>query len=151
MFSVARLVLAASLAALPYWPGHPDTATDSAPVYAHRILVIDTLGVKDQVAVREWNRCHSVHLVSTRDTTLAETPGTITIVDGLDELPRGGWTGDHGMVFLPGGSWTRSVSTIRHELGHALGFGHTHVWSIMGASNHVQPIDCEGLQDYYGT
>lgn len=141
--------LALAAVTLPYWPGAPSTLTDSAPVYGQAIQVIDTLGVKDIKAVREWNACGSVQLMR-GPLSLAESPGTITILPGLDEWPRGGWAGDHGVVYLPLGAWERSLGTIRHEVGHALGFGHTKRWSSMGGSNHVQPVDCEGLVDYYG-
>lgn len=144
--SIGAFVLAASL--LPYWPGAPDTPTDSAPTYAHRIYVVDTLGVQDASAMREWNACGPVRLVR-GPLELAETTGTITILPGIDELPRGGWTGDHGVVLLPPGSWERSIPVIRHELGHALGFGHTQRRSVMGGSGHVQPIDCRGLRSFY--
>lgn len=144
-----QLILLLALAALPYWPGAPATGTDSAPVYPHTIYVIDTIGVRDGQAIKQWNACGSVRLVR-GPLSMAESTGTITIVDGLDDLPRGGWTGDHGMIFLPSGAWQRSVATIRHELGHALGFGHTRIFSIMNpAYNNVQPVDCEGLRRYY--
>ena len=85
---------------LAYWPGAPATATDAAPTYPHRIYVIDTLGVKDMEAVKEWNACGSVRLVR-GPLSLANTPGTITILQGTPgDWPRGGWTGDHGVVLL---------------------------------------------------
>ena len=137
-----------SLLLLPYWPGGSNKFS-AEPTYPHSIPVIDTLGVQVGKAIKEWNACGSVQLHKGPQ-SLAETPGTITILDGLDELPRGGWTGDHGVLFLPAGSWTRSIPVIRHELGHALGFGHTKLWRIMGGSNHVQRRDCNGLVRYYG-
>ncbi len=146
----ASLALLTAFALMPYWPGAPDTATDAAPTYGYRIYVIDTLGVKEGPAMREWNACGVVRLVK-GPLSLAETTNTITILPGeKGDWPRGGWTGDHGVLLLPTGSWERSIPVIRHEMGHALGFGHTKVWSIMGGSNHVQPIDCQGLRRYYG-
>lgn len=134
---------------LPYWPG--GTGRYSAePTYPAIIYVIDTIGVADGRALPEWNACGASVRLLRGPLSLAETPGTITILPGIDELPRGGWIGDHGALFLPVGAWERSVPTIRHELGHALGFGHTARHSIMGGANHVQPIDCQGLVDYYG-
>jgi len=135
---------------LAYWPGAPDTATDNRPVYEHRIPVIDTLGVKDEWAIQEWNACGSVQMYPSSGVPFS--PGSITITGAWQDSqwPRGGWFEDHGVVFLPTGSWERSVPVMRHEIGHALGFGHTHRWSIMGGSNHVQPIDCQGLVEYYG-
>ncbi len=138
------------LAVLPYWPGAPDTATDAAPVYAHRIPVIDTIGVKEREAIREWNACGSVQMYAA-PLAVPYSPGSITITTGdVGDWPRGGWSGTYGVLFLPPGAWERSIPVMRHELGHALGFGHTKVWSIMGGSNHVQPIDCQGLRRYYG-
>lgn len=134
---------------LPYWPGPPMIATDNSPVYKHRIYVIDTIGVRERQAMREWNQCHAIRLVP-GPLSMAEQPGTITILPGKEgDWPRGGWVGDHGVLLLPQGRWERSLGVMRHEFGHALGFGHTRRWSIMGGSNHVQPIDCRGLRRYY--
>lgn len=134
---------------LSYWPGG-DGRFATEPTYDHRIYVVDTLGVRDGEAAREWNDCGPVRLVRGPQ-SMAEQPNTITILPGEEgDYPRGGWAGDHGIVLLPTGSWERSIPVIRHELGHALGFGHTGKWSIMGGSNHVQPIDCKGLRRYYG-
>lgn len=156
MWRSLGIILLASLAiswggSPPYWPGAPATPTDNTPTYEHTIYVIDTLGVADGRAVREWNHCGSVQLVR-GPLSLAESPGTITILGAWQgsQWPRGGWMGDHGALFLPQGSWERSIPVMRHEFGHALGFGHTQKWSIMGGSNHVQPIDCRGLIAYYG-
>jgi hypothetical protein len=144
-----RAVLAVVVFVLAYWPGG-DGRFSSAPTYGHRIPVIDTIGVRDRAAVREWNRCGSVRLVRGGGRA-PYAPGTITITTGeKGDWPRGGWFEDHGVLLLPPGSWERSIPVIRHELGHALGFGHTSRWSIMGDSNHVQPIDCQGLRRYYG-
>lgn len=145
-----KFLALAAIVALPYWPGEPSTATDAAPEYPRRIKVIDTLGVRDRKAFPEWNHCGArVRLVKGRQ-RLAEQPGTITILKGeVGDWPRGGWIKDHGVLLLPPGRWERSVPVIRHELGHALGFGHTRRRSIMGPSNHVQPVDCRGLRRYY--
>jgi hypothetical protein len=136
------------VAVLSYWPGG-DGQYASSPTYDRRVPVIDTLGVRDRAAVREWNRCGAVRLVRGGDLE-PYTPGAITIVAGeTGDLPRGGWAGTYGIVLLPPGSWERSLPVIRHELGHALGFGHTKRWSIMGGSSHVRALDCEGLRSYY--
>lgn len=146
---VRHLWVALALILPPYWPGAPGTPTDADPTYDRRIPVVDTIGVQDAKAVREWNSCSAGVQLVRGVQALAEQTDTITILPGIDELPRGGWTGDHGVLLLPGGAWERSVPVIRHELGHALGFGHTNLWSIMGGSSHVQPRDCRGLRSYY--
>lgn len=136
---------------LPYWPGPPRTSTDNSPDYPHRIKVIDTLGVRDRRARIDWNHCGAdIRLVHGR-LGMAEQPGTITILKGeVGDWPRGGWVVDHGVLLLPPGRWERSIPVIRHEMGHALGFGHTRRDSIMGPRNRIQPVDCRGLRRYYG-
>lgn len=134
---------------LSYWPGG-DGRFAAEPTYDHRIYVVDTLGVRDLLAAREWNACGADIRLVRGPQRMAEQPGTITILKGEEgDWPRGGWIGDHGVVLLPTGRWERSLPVIRHELGHALGFGHTGRHSIMGPAIHVQPIDCRGLRRYY--
>ena len=140
------------LLTLPYWPGG-DGRYASSPIYEHRIVVIDSLGGSDwydrnlREAIAEWNRCGAdVHLVEGDRPDF--TPQTITVVESEDGGAYGGWSVDHGVVFL-GDSWTRSDSVIAHELGHALGFGHNQRTSVMGNGGRVQPIDCQGLRSYY--
>jgi hypothetical protein len=142
---------------LPYWPGG-DGRWSTEPVYPPRVVVIDTIGGnawyrsnRDE-ALMQWNRCGADIRLVVGD---AEpfSPGTITIF--LDEPggqePAYGWYLDgYGFVAL-GGGWTRTTHVIAHELGHALGFGHTSRDSVMSDTRDVQPIDCEGLRSYYVT
>lgn len=134
-------------ACLSYWP----CGIRSLGAYYpdHRIKVIDTIGVRDGPARSEWNHCGVKRLVSDNDLPLY-SPYTITIVSGeKGDYPRGGWFEDHGVLFLPPGSWERSIPVITHELGHALGFNHTQKDSVMGGRNRVQPLDCQGLRATY--
>jgi hypothetical protein len=145
------------LATLPWWPGGARGIEVNYP--DDRIVVIDTIHGNVwyrnnlQEAIGEWNHCGAnVHLViGSRD---PYTQGTITVFYDNDDSddqagPYGGWNGTAGIVGLAGG-WTRSHEVIAHELGHALGFGHGG-YGIMGDGTGVQPIDCEGLRNYYGS
>lgn len=151
-----RLLTLALLVPLAWWPGG-GSRYSSEPVYNNRIPVINTVKgnawyhANLRAALEEWNQCHAdVHLELTK--MPAYSPGTITIfVDppGGQEPAYGGWSGTYGIVAV-GGGWTRTRDVLAHELGHALGFGHTKTFSVMGSANSVQPIDCQGLIAYYG-
>jgi len=149
---IKLIVLALTLA---WWPGG-DRGFE--PVYPHpqHIIVVDTVDGNDwyrdnlHEALHQWNDCGPVHLELGDADPFAS--GTITLfvdVDGKgQDGPYGGWNGTAGIIALAGG-WTRSREVIAHEMGHALGFGHTNMDSIMGDGTGVQPIDCEGLRSYY--
>ena len=140
-------MIAALLAVcLAYWPCGAH-GLGVLPVDG-RVAVIDTVGVREKEAYREWNACGGLQFSTENDLT-PYTPGTITIVPAKGGLPRGGISDGHGVVFLPPGGWTRAIPTVRHELGHAVGFNHTQRPSVMGSDNRVHPVDCEGLRRSY--
>jgi hypothetical protein len=138
------------VALLAWWPGGERAFTGMD--YEYRIPVVNTIGYLGNLrpAIRDWNACGSVRLYLAPDVP-PKSPGSITIVNetwGDLPPPWGGWMGEYGLISL-GARWTRSVRVIEHELGHAMGFAHTRKSSIMNIAPDVQPIDCEGLRNYY--
>ena len=149
-FGPRRWWLVSALVLLPYWPGG-----DTEPVYPDRVAVVNTVGYlpKLREAIGDWNACGArIHLY--RSDGAPKLPGTITIVDeawdGVAQ-PWGGWMGEFGLVSLGTVAWHRTLHVIAHEVGHALGFGHTQRDSVEGDARTVTPLDCKGLRAYYGT
>lgn len=148
-------LLIAALLLLPYWPGGT-SRWSTEPVYQPQVPVISEFRGTDRYrrslaeARREWSDCGPLRLVASDETPF--TPGTITIVRGDETgIARGAWVteGGYGVVFLPPERWARGVRVIEHEMGHALGFGHTKRDSVMGAAANVTSLDCQGLRAYY--
>ncbi len=142
-------MLAVTLAVcLAWWPCGTRGPEVSYP--SHRIPVIDSaegsVWYRENLraAMRQWTRCGGVRLVAT-STVEPFAPGTITVaVDPSG--PVGGFYDGHGIVYV-NDPWTRTGEVLAHELGHALGFGHTNSnRSIMGSGHTVSALDCKGVQ-----
>jgi len=141
-----------------YWPGGSGHWA-TAPKYPRLILIRDEIAplgwahwqFSRDKAIGMWMDCKAdIRLSVAQPEKFA--PGTITFYAG-DEGPYGWYYeegGGYGYVSMSKGD--QDALTIAHELGHALGFGHTGGSSVMNtlATNPINKSDCRGLRCYYG-